>query len=326
MAISDIVVSIPFHGVNGLRMITQSLLRHGCTTGQRTSVASGSGLLAFSLQRARRCRAEGSRTMKRGIATVPAPRAIRGAAKNLAVAAAIVTGLASPLLANPAISASALIIIPPATLPPPPPAATASAEPLAPALRESLPTELQVAHDREGTGLALYGVLTGRPESATGALLAIIAQTKAFDPAPVPQLVLADESGRQAQALFTATTHGAPVIGIAVVALGDSDGNVSVLYDNADAFPSSFPRLQQTLASSPAVEIGMSDNSVAEAGIASGGNFDTDRADANWDGVVAGLVKGGETPIDAGLAHLLADRLAKDTGETWRIVSPTALR
>jgi len=250
---------------------------------------------------------------------VSAPRATGGTAKNLAVAAAIVAGLASPLLASGASNTSPLITIPPAT--PPPLAATASAEALTPALRESLPAELQVVRSPLGTGLAMYGVLTGKTESATDALLTIFAHMKAFDPAPVSQLMLADESGRHAQALFTATAHGAPVMGVGVVALSGSAGDVSVLYDNAVTFPASFPRLQQTLASSSTVEIGMSDNSVAEAGRDSGGN-----ADVNWDKVIGAVVKGGEAPIDADLAQSLADRLASDTGEKWRIVSPSALR
>jgi hypothetical protein len=231
----------------------------------------------------------------------------------------IVIGFASPLLASPATNASSLITIPPAT--PPPLAATASAEPPTPALRESLSAELQAARDPAGTGLALYGAFAGTSESATGVLRAIFAHSKVFDPTPVSQLVLADESDRHAQALFTATARGAPVMGVAVVALTGSSGDVSVLYDDAGAFPASFPRLRLTLASSFAVEIGMSDNSAAAAGIESGGN-----ADANWDEVIDTLVKGGETPIDAGLAYSLVDQLTSDTGETWRIVSPAALR
>jgi hypothetical protein len=260
--------------------------------------------------------------MTMGIAAAPL-RATRRITKNLAVAAAIVAGLASPLLASAATNTPPLITIPPAKLPPLPALdATASAEPaLIPMPREWLPTGLQVLRDPQGTGLAIYGAVAEKTESATGALLSIFAHSKAFDSAPVSHLVLADESDRRAQALFTATAHGAPVIAVAVAALGDPEDDVSVFYDNAGAFPASFPRLQQALASSAPVEIGISDNSVDEADIAGDGN-----ADANWDEAIAALIKGGETPIDSALAHSLADRLASDTGEKWRIVSPATLR
>ena len=140
-----------------------------------------------------------------------------------------------------------------------------------------------------------------------------------FDPAAVAQLLLADHDDRRAQALFIAMVHHTPVIGIAVAALG-ARAAMSPSSMNADAFAASFTRLQPAFAPSATVEIGMSDNGVVEAGTEGGGN-----ADANWDDVIAALVKGVETPIDAGLAHSLADQLAKDTGEKWRIVSSTAL-
>ena len=258
--------------------------------------------------------------MTRGIAAVSTSRPARKTAKNLAVAAAIVTALASPLAATAASNTSPLITIPPATLPPPPLPAPPSAESPASAPRESLSAELHVVRYSEGTGVAMYGALAETTGSASETLLALIAHAKAFDPAPVSQLVLADETDRHAQALFTATAHGGPVIGVAAVALSNSGGDASLLYDSAEAFPASFPRLQQTLASNPAVEIGVSDNSVTQAGSESGGH-----ADVHWDEAIAALVKGGEAPIDAGLAHSLADRLASDTGEMWRIVSPPAL-
>jgi hypothetical protein len=65
--------------------------------------------------------------------------------------------------------------------------------------------------------------------------------------------VLADEADRHTQALFAATVKGAPVIGIVVAALSDSGGDVTVFYDAADAFPASFPRLRDALATSNGV-------------------------------------------------------------------------
>jgi len=157
-----------------------------------------------------------------------------------------------------------LIRIPPAQLPPQAaPAPTASgpdvatappaAAPITPALRALLPTGVQVLRDSRGAGLAMYGALTGKAASAAGVILAIFANSEAFDPKPSLRLMLSDESDRQAQALFTATVHGAPVIGIAIAALDDTGGDVTVLYDNAEAFAASFPRMRQALAQSGGV-------------------------------------------------------------------------
>src|SRR5277367_3683854 len=161
---------------------------------------------------------------------------------------------------------SPLIKIPPAQLPPPtvasptasatgptPAAPAPTTAPMAPAPRALLPTAVQVLHDPQGAGLAMYGALTGKAASATAILLSIFANSEAFDPTPTLLLVFADDSDRRAQALFTATVHGARVIGVAVAALGNSGGDVTVFYDNDDAFAASFPRMQQALAQSGGV-------------------------------------------------------------------------
>ncbi|HML09779.1 MAG TPA: hypothetical protein VK432_02895 [Stellaceae bacterium] len=250
----------------------------------------------------------------KGASAATSRREVWRTAVTLAVAAAIVAGLALPTFARVVTSYAAVITIPPAKLPP------------LPAPRTLIPSELHVLHDPQGTGLALYGALTGNTQSASGAVLALITESETFDPEPVAQLLLADESDRRAQALFTALVHGAPVIGVAVAALGDPDGDVTLFYDDASTFPDSFPRLRQALAPGAAVEIGMSDNSVYEADTAGDGNADANWADANWNTAIAALAKGGDAPIDAALAHSLADRLASDTGEIWRILAPATFR
>lgn len=241
-------------------------------------------------------------------------RAVWRIVPNLGLAAALAASLASPVGARVATTVSTLITIPPAKLPPLP---TASA----PASGALLPGELQILRDPKGTGLAMYGGLTGSVDSAASALLAVFAHSPTFDPAAVTQLLLADEDDRRAQALFTAMVRGVPVIGVAAAALGGPGGNVAVFYDDADAFPASFIRLQQALAPSTAVEIGVSDNSVYEADATAENN-----ADADWDQAIAAVAKDGEAPIDRELARATADRLASDTGQRWHIVSPATLR
>ena len=66
-------------------------------------------------------------------------------------------------------------------------------------------------------------------------------------------LVVADEADRRAQALFTATVHGAPVIGVVVAALSEKGGDVTVFYDAADRFAGSFKRMREGLAASDGV-------------------------------------------------------------------------
>jgi hypothetical protein len=265
-------------------------------------------------------RDEGWQRMPTGMIAAMPPPAPRRIATSLAVAAALIASLPLPTFARDStLNATPLITIPPAKLPPlPPPEATAATEPVfSPMPRDLLPRELQVLHDPQGSGLAMYGALTGKADSAIAAVLGIFAHSDTFDPAPVSQLLLADQDDRHAQVLFTAMVNGAPVIGIAVAAL-DDPGGVAVFYDDAGDFTASFLRLRQTLAARAKTEIGMSDNSVFEADTAGAGN-----ADANWDEAIAALVRRGEAPIDAALAHSLADRLA---GETWRVVSPATLR
>lgn len=236
-------------------------------------------------------------------------RAVGRTAVAATIATALVAGGALPTCARVVTSYAAVITIPPAKVPP------------LPAPHELMPTDLQILHDPQGTGLALYGALTDKIDSASGAVLALMTGSDNFDPAPVAQLLLADEGDRRAQALFTALVHGTPVIGVAVASLGDPSGDVSLFYDAAGAFPASFPRLRLALAPTDAVEIGMTDNSVYEADSANDSN-----ADASWNDAIAALLKGGDAPIDAELAHTLADRLASDTREKWRIVEPATLR
>jgi hypothetical protein len=252
-----------------------------------------------------------------GVSAAMPLRAVPRIVKNLGPAVALVVSLVSPAGARVATTISTLITIPPAKLLLP----TAPASASAPVSGELLPTRLQILRNPQGTGLAMYGALTGKIDSAASALLAVFAHSSTFDPAAVAQLLLADKDDRRAQALFTAMVGGAPVIGVAVATLGDPGGDVAVFYDEADTFPTSFVRLQQALAPSAAVEIGVSDNSVYEADAAA-----ENRADSNWDEAIAAVAKGGEAPIDRQLAHAMADKLASDTGQRWRIVLPATLR
>lgn len=146
------------------------------------------------------------------------------------------------------------ITIPPATqITPPalPPAAPAAALPtvqgISPAPHTVLPASIEIVRDPLGAGIVMYGQLTGKADSALAVISSIFTYSGAFDPIPAPLLAVADKNDRSAQTLFAATVHGATVLGIAVVALDDSGGNVSVFYDYADSFPASFPRLQQAL-------------------------------------------------------------------------------
>lgn len=182
-----------------------------------------------------------------------------GAWRSKNIVAAVVIGAISCGLAAAAsaeTSGMPLIRIPPARLPPlaaAPPTVAATPGKIPPAARALLPTSIQVLRDSQGAGLAMYGALTGKAESAVGVVLALFAHSQAFDPGPAPRLVLADEADRHAQALFTATVRDAPVIGVVVAAVSDSGGDITVFYDAADAFPASFPRLREALAASNGV-------------------------------------------------------------------------
>lgn len=140
------------------------------------------------------------------------------------------------------------ITIPPATqiTPPSLPPVVAS-QGIPPAPREVLPTSVEIVRDPEGAGIVMYGQLAGKADSALAVISAIFAYSGAFDPAPSPLFSAVDKSGQSAQTLFTAAVHGTRVLGIAVVALSNTGGNVSVFYDYTDSFPGSFPRLQQAL-------------------------------------------------------------------------------
>jgi len=151
------------------------------------------------------------------------------------------------------------ITIPPATqitpAPTPPPENQAAPSPapgspatgIAPASRGLLPTSIQTVRDPEGSGIVIYGQLAGKADSALAVAAAIFAYSQAFDPIPAPLLAVADKNDRSAQVLFAATVRGATVLGIAVVVLNDTGGNVSVFYDYQDSFAAAFPRLQQAL-------------------------------------------------------------------------------
>jgi hypothetical protein len=170
-------------------------------------------------------------------------------ATNLA-AALLSVMLATPSTSRAETGSLPLITIPPAPVPPPPASRSVTSTPaaIAPAPESLLPTAVQILRDSAGSGIAMYGVLTGKAASATAVTLAIFANSGAFDPTPTPQLVVADEGDRHAQALFTATVRGVPAIGITVVALSDTGGDVTALYDLADnRFVKSFRRMQLTL-------------------------------------------------------------------------------
>ena len=156
-------------------------------------------------------------------------------------------------------SGSPPIVIPPAAriappaVPPAPPAP--SAPPVAapapgarPAPRAVLPTAIEVLRDPLGSGIVMSGALTGGSDSALAVLLAIFANSEAFDPTPKLRLVVADQADRAAQALFAARVHGWPVTGIAIAALREAGGDVAVFYDYTPSFAASFARLRDALA------------------------------------------------------------------------------
>ena len=121
------------------------------------------------------------------------------------------------------------------------------------AARSLLPTRIQVLRDSQGSGLAVYGTLTGAASSAAGVVLSVFANSQAFDPTPAVQLMTTDADDRHAQALFTATVRGAPVTGIAVTSLSETGGDVTVFYDATPAFPTSLPRMREALGQSDGV-------------------------------------------------------------------------
>ena len=260
--------------------------------------------------------------MTRGGSAAAPPRAARWIVQHIAVALAVALILAAPTSARAETGGTPLIQIPPAKLRSPASPASVAAR-IEPAPRALLPTDVQVLRDSPGAGITMYGALNGEAASATGVVLAIFVNSEAFDPTPSLRLVLADEGDRHAQALFTATVHGAPVTGIAGAALGDAGGDVTVFYDDADAFADSFPRMREALAQMAVVEIGRSDNSVCEAQIAGGYN-----ANAGWTPVSAALaaMKAAEAQIDNSPAQSLADLLSADTGQSWRIVRPAEIK
>jgi hypothetical protein len=191
--------------------------------------------------------------------TLGVSAATRWIANIVAVAVTLASLLAAPSGSAAQSTGSPLIKIPPAQLPtagtpaPTAPMPTSSAPVAAafpPAPRELLPTNVQILRDPRGTGLAMYGTLNGKAASAIGVILAIFTHSEAFDPTPSSQLVVADDTDRHAQALFTATVQGAPVTGVAAAALSDTSGDVTVFYDDTGTFEASFLRMRQALAQS----------------------------------------------------------------------------
>ena len=250
------------------------------------------------------------------------PRPTRRIMNIVAAAAAPAVFLAAAVASNAQSSSTSPIRIPPAQLLSSRPAFLPSpATVITPEPRALLPSEVQVLRDSQGTGVAMYGALNGKAASATGVVLAVFANSGAFDPIPAPHLVLADQDDRRAQALFTASLHGAPAIGLAVVALNDTGGDVTVFYDSADAFALSFPRLRQTLAQDGVVEIGRSDNSVCESQTAG-----ESQPNAGWDAAIVAIAKAEPAQIDDSLTQALVSKLSSDTGAPWRIVTAADIR
>jgi hypothetical protein len=212
-------------------------------------------------------RAAKENTMASGVSVGPRWRAPWRITNIVGAIVGLIIILAAPDEPLAQTGGTPLIKIPPAQLPPvaaatPSPPATPPS--IQPAPRALLPTRVQILRDSEGAGLALYGALTGKADSAAGVILAIFANSGAFDPTPSVKLIVADEADRQAQALFTATVRGTQVTGIAVAALSDSGGDVTVFYDAADAFAASFPRMREALAQSDGV--GMTELSALRLG------------------------------------------------------------
>lgn len=245
------------------------------------------------------------------------PHTISPTRTIFAMAAALVAALAAPAAPRAESSSTPLIKIPPAQLSPPPAKLTTTFQAVA---RTLLPTEMHILRDPEGSGIAMHGALADKATSAVGVLLAVFANSEAFDPTLSPPLVLADKDDQHAQALFTATVHGGAVTGVAAAALSDSGGEVTVIYDDTDGFAAAFPRLRQALAQDNAVQIGRSDNSISAAEVTHDINVDP-----GWQEVIASAV----TPpsgIGNSPAQALADKLSRDTNEPWRIVPLSELR
>jgi hypothetical protein len=180
-------------------------------------------------------------------ATMTALCANRAARRRAGAVAGVALMLAAP---GPILAQRPPITIPPAAqIAPPAPFAAPPSAPagLQPAPRSLLPTSIQTLRDPQGAGIAIYGQLTGPADSALAVLAALFAYSAAFDPSPTSRLVLADQSDHAVQALFTATVHSVPVIGVAAIALSDTGGDIAVFYDYPDSFAGSFPRLRQAL-------------------------------------------------------------------------------
>jgi len=172
------------------------------------------------------------------------------AARRIAIAFAIAGTLTFPVAVSAEVGGPPPIAIPPAQSAVPAPESPATVQPVAASL---LPGDVQVLRDSQGAGIAMYGALGGKAASALGVVLGIFAYSQAFDSTPALLLVLADQRDQHAQALFTGSVRGQKVIGVAVVSLDDTGGDVSVFYDASEAFSASFTRMRQALAQSGGV-------------------------------------------------------------------------
>jgi hypothetical protein len=183
-----------------------------------------------------------------GTGRVAMAMAAAGLALAAPIAAAQTSGSRPPITIPPAQIPS--VQIPPAQSPPPPAPSGGEGAPAQPTMRALLPTSVQLLRDSQGTGIAMYGSLTAKATSAVAVLQGIFTYSQAFDPIPALPLVLGDDGDRRAQGLFTASVAGKPVTGIAVVALSDNGGDLTVFYDYTDSFAASFARLRQAFADS----------------------------------------------------------------------------
>jgi hypothetical protein len=125
---------------------------------------------------------------------------------------------------------------------------TASRLPARPA-----PDGFTAVNDDDGTGRALIGHFSGNARRASAAISGILQSLGGsyFDERPTATGGFCDQQDREAQASFTATLDDIPVRGVAAVVLaGDGGGSATLIFDQPEALPQSFPRLAQQLAAS----------------------------------------------------------------------------
>jgi hypothetical protein len=119
-----------------------------------------------------------------------------------------------------------------------------------------LPEQFQVVfRDTQTGGYALYGTLNSGATSAQSVLVTFLQlqgsrnrrALRLFDGLPQLQAVVADRPDHNLQALFSATRLGTPVLGVISLSV-EGKGSLTLLYDRADAFATSFDRLRKGLA------------------------------------------------------------------------------